>query len=168
MMTEIKNAIDRSISHNEIVHISVSGDSGEALEAIHKVFDGCEDLSRIHTGETKMSKKNAVAISINGVELEVQCLLPSGAEDVSCPGIEALPVIADVKTWDAKTIEARANEIAIEFGARHGDKADAKWCLSKMDEDSNFTRLFREAKTESGWEEDHSKAKRAFLRGEVS
>ena len=43
--TKIKNAIDRSISHNEIVHITIDGDSGDALEAIREVFDGDTDYA---------------------------------------------------------------------------------------------------------------------------
>jgi hypothetical protein len=45
MKTEIKSAIDRSVSRNEIVHITIDGDSGDALEAIHEVFDGDTDYA---------------------------------------------------------------------------------------------------------------------------
>lgn len=43
--TQIKSAIDRSVSHNEIVHISIDGDSGDALEAINQIFDGEVDYT---------------------------------------------------------------------------------------------------------------------------
>jgi hypothetical protein len=43
MSTTIKNAIDRSTSHNEIVHITIDGDSGDALEAIREVWNGETD-----------------------------------------------------------------------------------------------------------------------------
>jgi hypothetical protein len=36
---QIKDAIARSISHNEIVHITIDGDSGDALSAIESVRD---------------------------------------------------------------------------------------------------------------------------------
>lgn len=47
LTTQIQNAIDRSISHNEIVHLTIDGDSGDALEAIHSVFDGETDYAMI-------------------------------------------------------------------------------------------------------------------------
>lgn len=43
--SQIKAAIDRSISHNEIVHITIDGDSGDALSAINEVFDGETDYT---------------------------------------------------------------------------------------------------------------------------
>lgn len=43
--TDIKHAVDRSISHNEIVHITLDCDSGDALEAISEVFDGETDYT---------------------------------------------------------------------------------------------------------------------------
>lgn len=36
---QIKDAIGRSISHNEIVHLTIDGDSGDALSAIEAVRD---------------------------------------------------------------------------------------------------------------------------------
>ena len=111
---------------------------------------------------------STATITINGVELQVQCLLANVAEDDSCPGIAGMPVIADIKTWDPAVIGKRANDIAQEFNCRKGDKADAKWCLSRMDADSGYSKLYREAKTLAEWEEEQSKNRRAFLRGEVS
>ena len=39
MTDQIKNAIDRSISHDQIVHITIDGDSGDALAAIRTLID---------------------------------------------------------------------------------------------------------------------------------
>ena len=43
----IEEAIGRSISHNEIVHVTINGDSGDALESIRAVFDGDTDYTMI-------------------------------------------------------------------------------------------------------------------------
>ena len=43
--TQLKAAIDRSISHNEIVHITIDGTIAEAMQAIREVFDGATDYS---------------------------------------------------------------------------------------------------------------------------
>jgi hypothetical protein len=37
----IREAISRSISHDEIVHVKINGDSGDALTVIHHIVD-CE------------------------------------------------------------------------------------------------------------------------------
>jgi hypothetical protein len=37
--TTIKNAIDRSISHDEIAHVTIDGDSDDALAAIATLID---------------------------------------------------------------------------------------------------------------------------------
>lgn len=42
---QISDAIDRSVSHTEIVHITIDGDSSDALEAIHQVFGGEVDYT---------------------------------------------------------------------------------------------------------------------------
>jgi hypothetical protein len=39
ILAELKNAIARSVSHNEIVHITIDGDSGDALAAIDTLID---------------------------------------------------------------------------------------------------------------------------------
>ena len=39
--SKIKEAIDQSISHDEIVHITIEGDSGDALTAINSLVE-CE------------------------------------------------------------------------------------------------------------------------------
>ena len=39
---QIKEAIARSISHNEIVHITIDGDSGDALAAIEAVTENTD------------------------------------------------------------------------------------------------------------------------------
>lgn len=38
---QIKIALDRSTSHNKIVHITIEGDSGDAMSAINTLVD-CE------------------------------------------------------------------------------------------------------------------------------
>ena len=49
--TKIANAIDRSQSHNEIVHITVDGDSGDALAASREAWDGETDYAMLdHEG----------------------------------------------------------------------------------------------------------------------
>lgn len=35
----LQKAIDRSISHNEIVHVTIDGDSGDALESLRSIWD---------------------------------------------------------------------------------------------------------------------------------
>lgn len=40
---QIKEAIARSISHDEIVHITIDGDSGDALAEINAAWDGETD-----------------------------------------------------------------------------------------------------------------------------
>ena len=42
---EIKSAIARSISQNEIVKVEIDGDSGDALRTIRQVWDGAADYS---------------------------------------------------------------------------------------------------------------------------
>ena len=37
---QLQEGIDRSISHDEIVHITIDGDSGDALVALHVLWDG--------------------------------------------------------------------------------------------------------------------------------
>lgn len=39
LQQQIQDAVARSISHNEIVHITIDGDSGDALSAIEAVRD---------------------------------------------------------------------------------------------------------------------------------
>ena len=41
LQTQIANAIKRSESHNEIVHLEIDGDSGDALNAVNAATD-CE------------------------------------------------------------------------------------------------------------------------------
>lgn len=48
--SEIKTAINRSISHNEIVHLTIDGDSGDALEAVSLLTD-CETDSVFYDRE---------------------------------------------------------------------------------------------------------------------
>lgn len=38
--SEIRSAIERSSSHDEIVRLTIEGDSGDALDQIREVFDG--------------------------------------------------------------------------------------------------------------------------------
>jgi len=41
----ISDAIGRSISHTEIVHVAVDGDSGEILELISAIMPACWDYT---------------------------------------------------------------------------------------------------------------------------
>jgi hypothetical protein len=43
----IKTAIDRSISHDQNVSITIDGDSGDALQSISEVWDGETDYRMI-------------------------------------------------------------------------------------------------------------------------
>lgn len=43
--SQIESAIERSISHNEIVHVTIDGDSGAALAAISELRDESTDYT---------------------------------------------------------------------------------------------------------------------------
>jgi hypothetical protein len=45
--TQLQAAIDRSISHDEIVRVTIEGDSGDALEALGTIWDGEIDYTMI-------------------------------------------------------------------------------------------------------------------------
>ena len=45
--TQLANAIKSSESHNEIVHLEIDGDSGDALDAVNAVTDCDTDYAMI-------------------------------------------------------------------------------------------------------------------------
>ena len=55
LQTQIANAIKRSESHDEIVHLEIDGDSGDALAAISEVTDCETDYAMIdREGEDRL------------------------------------------------------------------------------------------------------------------
>lgn len=108
---------------------------------------------------------NSATMTVNGVELTVQCLLVQTGRDELEQSVARQPVVADLKSWDPAEVEAQANAIATQFGCRSGSLDDAKWCLGKLD---SAARVYRTAKTASQRDRDQRGVRRAARRGELS
>lgn len=52
--SKINDAITRSITHDEIVHLTIDGDSGDALEAIAEVSDDYDWTLSDYEGEDRL------------------------------------------------------------------------------------------------------------------